>query len=296
MDRIALSENALNSATFDQSVRVPAKRLILCATPRSGSYLLARQLIRAGIGIPHEYVNQVNSSLIISRVFHGMNPKNVDLNTYVSWLEANRTTPNGVFAAKLHWPHLEQCPSLIDDWLRSPTTLCIFLYRRRLLSQAVSLQASQRSGVWDIGGDISTRPRQLPGLSSSRETDQMACRLVMWNGLWRFLFEANGIEAIELAYEDFVADQSNTIAAIAAKLSVDCVPPPPEQQATKAGTEMHRTRNEYLASWGRSPDDNALGYTKRFILGEIIDLARRSASRARRLSKRIVSLNHTDAT
>jgi len=35
------------------------KKILICSTPRSGSYLLCRQMINAGLGIPHEYFNPI---------------------------------------------------------------------------------------------------------------------------------------------------------------------------------------------------------------------------------------------
>ena len=39
----------------------PAHRVAICSTPRSGSYLLCRQMINAGIGLPHEYFRRRTS-------------------------------------------------------------------------------------------------------------------------------------------------------------------------------------------------------------------------------------------
>ncbi|WP_407662523.1 Stf0 family sulfotransferase [Mycolicibacterium palauense] len=264
-------------------MRKPTRRLIICSTPRSGSYLLARQLIRAGIGVPHEYVNQINSDVIAARVSNGAPaPRPMDLTDYVSWVEKHRTTPNGVFAVKLHWLHLEQNPKLVQLWLTQPDAVCILLYRRRLLSQAVSFQTSQRTGIWDISGNVSTRPRRLPGLSNQRETDQVAHKLVMWNGLWRILFEANGIDAIDLAYEDVVADQAGAVARIARAMNVPCVPAPPEPRSRTPQQTDAVARNQYLSTW-RYLDEyqRPLGYSNRLLFGAMVDIARRGASRLR---------------
>jgi LPS sulfotransferase NodH len=284
-DGMAITESAVNGAEFDQTPREPKRHLIVCTTPRSGSYLLARQLIRAGLGIPHEYLNVVNSSVIIPRVFGGVDPQRVNSKSYVDWLEPNRTTPNGVFAAKLHWPDLEDNPELVERWLRKPGAVCIFLHRRRLLAQAVSYQASMRTGIWDVGGEVSTPPRSLPGVSNRRETDQLAYRLVTWNGMWRFLFESNGIDAVELAYEDFVANQSKTIAEIATMLDVPCDVPEPESYSESGTRTNADARKRYVQTWAY-PGEGArsLGYSTRFASGAILDASRRGANRILSLS------------
>src|SRR5438477_1047551 len=35
------------------------RKIFICSTPRSGSYMLCRLMINAGIGVPHEYFNPV---------------------------------------------------------------------------------------------------------------------------------------------------------------------------------------------------------------------------------------------
>jgi len=267
---VVITERAVNGVEFDQPPSAPIRRLIICTTPRSGSYLLARQLIRAGIGIPHEYLNPANVSVIEPR----------SSGSYLGWLERNRTTPNGIFAAKLHWPQMEKHPEVINAWLRRPDTLCLFLHRRRLLSQAVSFRASLHSGVWDVGEEISAAPRAVPGLSENRETDHLAYRLIAWNGMWRFFFESNDIPVMDLAYEDFVADQSKTIADIGAKLGVACEVPAPEPYSGSGSKSDDQAQRRYLQTWAY-PNDGAppLRYSRRLAIGALIDSTRRGLTR-----------------
>ena len=266
---VAITESAVNGVEFDQPPAVPTRRLIICTTPRSGSYLLARQLIRAGIGVPHEYLNPANVSVIAPR----------SSGVYLDWLERNRTTPNGVFAAKLHWPQLEKNPHVINTWVRRPDTVCLFLHRRRLLSQAVSFRASLHSGIWDVAGEISAAPRALPGLTENRETDHLAYRLIAWNGMWRFFFESNHIPVMDLAYEDFVADQSKTIAEIGAQLGVACQAPAPEPYSGSGSKSDDQAQRRYLDTWAYPTDASPpLRYSRRLAIGALIDSTRRGVT------------------
>src|SRR5438874_11461844 len=43
-------------------------KIFICSTPRSGSYMLCRYMINAGIGVPHEYFNPVIMSKIAPRL------------------------------------------------------------------------------------------------------------------------------------------------------------------------------------------------------------------------------------
>src|SRR5215469_12777515 len=61
------TEQEVNSEAFDQPVSRVGAKIIICSTPRTGSYLLCRAMIHAGIGIPHEYFNRMNAGIIGSR-------------------------------------------------------------------------------------------------------------------------------------------------------------------------------------------------------------------------------------
>lgn len=54
------TELQISSELLDQpeSVGKPRK-VFICSTPRSGSYLLCRFMINAGLGVPHEYFNPI---------------------------------------------------------------------------------------------------------------------------------------------------------------------------------------------------------------------------------------------
>ena len=63
-----LTKSQVNSGDFDQPPCPVKIKLIICSTPRSGSYLLCRAMIRHGIGVPHEYFNGINAGFISSRL------------------------------------------------------------------------------------------------------------------------------------------------------------------------------------------------------------------------------------
>src|SRR2546423_9882733 len=43
-------------------------KIFICSTPRSGSYMLCRFMINAGLGVPHEYFNPVIMRQIAPRL------------------------------------------------------------------------------------------------------------------------------------------------------------------------------------------------------------------------------------
>src|SRR5437762_2348430 len=44
------------------------RKIFICSTPRSGSYMLCRFMINAGLGVPHEYFNPVIMRAIAPRL------------------------------------------------------------------------------------------------------------------------------------------------------------------------------------------------------------------------------------
>ena len=60
VEPLRYTELQISSELLDQpeSAGQP-KKIFICSTPRSGSYLLCRYMINAGLGIPHEYFNPI---------------------------------------------------------------------------------------------------------------------------------------------------------------------------------------------------------------------------------------------
>jgi len=55
-----MHHDELDLSAWDRPRRAdaPTRRLVICSTPRSGSYLLCRQMINAGLGLPTEYFRE----------------------------------------------------------------------------------------------------------------------------------------------------------------------------------------------------------------------------------------------
>src|SRR5207237_10147317 len=54
------TEAQMTSELLDQpSFSGQPRKIFICSTPRSGSYMLCRYMINAGLGVPHEYFNPV---------------------------------------------------------------------------------------------------------------------------------------------------------------------------------------------------------------------------------------------
>jgi len=136
-----MHHDELDRSEWDRPRRAdaPARRLVICSTPRSGSYLLCRQMINAGLGLPTEYFRERTVGRLRAR--WGLAPGDDD--AYVDELEARRTTDNGVFAAKIQGHQLAAHPRVRERLLERADVL-VLLYRRDLLAQAVSWRSRSR--------------------------------------------------------------------------------------------------------------------------------------------------------
>ena len=156
------TELQISSELLDQpeSAGQP-KKIFICSTPRSGSYLLCRYMINAGLGVPHEYFNPIvmlqmaprlglESDIrgltwwpdswkdrLLFRRRRGRAAELAFLGKYLGFLMARRCQ-GGVFAAKVHFRDFRRTlnNSVGDALLEN--TLFIQLYREDILKQAVS--------------------------------------------------------------------------------------------------------------------------------------------------------------
>jgi LPS sulfotransferase NodH len=232
---------------FDRPPRAvpPAHRIAICSTPRSGSYLLCRQMINAGLGIPHEYFRSATLARLPAR--YGVDPSDVD--AYVTALEARRTTDNGVFASKLQWLQLSDRPALRERVLARADVI-VFLYRQDVVAQAVSWQVSLATGFWSF--DATPGPHG-PGVSLER-TDQTLSlleELVAQNRVWERILAELGRPVLRVPYEAYARDQGAVLRHLAADLSLPpgaWTLPPAEGRASRLPAPIEAARERLLAS------------------------------------------------
>jgi LPS sulfotransferase NodH len=222
----------------------PEHRIVICSTPRSGSYLLCRQMLNAGLGIPHEYLRARTVESLAARF--GVDRR--DDAAYIDALEARRTTANGVFAAKLQWQHLVEHP-LARERMLECADMIVFLYRRDVIAQAVSWQVSLATGYWSF--DATPGPRAADvSLDDAELTLKLMRSLVAENRAWEGLLPKLGRRVLTVPYESFVREQS----AFLRQLAADCALPPgtwslppPEGRETRLPSDVETARERLLA-------------------------------------------------
>jgi LPS sulfotransferase NodH len=243
-DPMRYTEQQMTSELLDQPAFTgEPRKLFICSTPRSGSYLLCRYMINAGLGVPHEYFNPIIMRQMAPRF--GLGPAVAEL----KWRPRSRmdrlpfATParaaeesflgqylaalipkrcqGGIFAAKIHFEHFVKV-------LDNPTGrklldggVFIHLYRDDLLKQAVSTHFSNLTGRWSIDDTRSTAPAAQPNFFDAAALDRTLHRLAEDDLGWRVLLARNGLGPLSISYEQLCKDPAGFVATIARRMGVD---------------------------------------------------------------------------
>lgn len=238
------TEADVSSELLDQPLFAKEpKKLFICSTARSGSYLLCRYMINTGLGVPHEYFNPIIMRQIAPRLGLGAAieklqwpPRNLRdrlpfataarrqeeafLGKYLAALLPLRCQ-NGIFAAKVHFEHFIKV-------LDNPTGrkllrdgVFIHLYREDLLSQAISAHYCTLTGRWGIDATVSTAPIANPDFLDVRTLDRIVQGLAEQDMGWRLFLARNGLSPLSISYEKLCEDPVGFMITIARQLGLD---------------------------------------------------------------------------
>jgi len=209
---------------FDRPSAEPARRtLIICSAPRTGSWELARHLIAAGIGVPHEYFNPNHARRLAERWVFTEDPlSETGLPRYIEVLRRRRVQ-GGVLATKLQFWQF-------DNYLRNPTGATLFenacivhLFRPDVASQYASLRAANESGMWDFSPRQTTTPRVRQGEPFEDFFKQALADMNYLLGEdagFRGLFILLGVRPIFITTEELSRDPRSLVRRIAEAMTV----------------------------------------------------------------------------
>jgi trehalose 2-sulfotransferase len=223
---------------------------LICTTPRSGSTLLCEALTNTGIAgrpeeffqirretgttrRPLEYFEGTDTTEIAAilgestRLDHPlMNPApGEDYADYLARIMQQRTTPNGVFGAKVMWGYfdgllsnLARIPVYRDlaepDLLPTifPNLHYIQLTRHDKVGQAVSLWKAIQTWAWSYE-DASTSANKHPVRQLTFHfgaIDHLVQQIVADEDAWQQYFTDHGIEPFTVVYEELTAAYEET--------------------------------------------------------------------------------------
>ncbi len=197
----------------------PQATYLLCAAPRTGSWLLAEALINTGLGgNPQEYFWPNDEPTWAERW-------NVDLGDYAAYLQAAfgyGTTPNGVWGAKLMWGYIDDlsrnlrrlpgCGALpVPDLFVHvfPNLRYVWLRRGDTVRQAVSHWRAIQTNVWAQSTDDAPQLGRDPEFRFE-SIDHLVRENEAHNAAWKQLFKDAGVIPFEVVYETFVAHREQT--------------------------------------------------------------------------------------
>jgi LPS sulfotransferase NodH len=182
------------------------RSLLLCGTPRCGSWLLADLLEQTGVaGRPHEWFWR--DTVAAHTAAWGTTTDE----EYLRGVLAVGTTPNGVFAAKVMW-------TVFSDELveRLPPAVFVWLRREDEVAQAVSFWRAVESGRWHAWDGPGGRAHFDRGAIA-----HLLAEIREQNGSWAAWFAAHGVAPLELWYERLADDPDGEARRVLELLGVD---------------------------------------------------------------------------
>lgn len=212
------SNNPLIDACFDQPDFEGTPRLayVVGSTRRSGSTYLSSLLAATGVlGVPTEYLKSSGPNKdLLARA--GQDPEDRSVETYAAALTRLRTTPNGVFGLHAHFDQFAMGlrHQLFGRLLPAPRFL--YIRRRDLLGQAISLIHARQTDRWTSLGEASGAPSY-----DGKAIREALHGLIQQNANWELYFAEAGAEPFLLFYEDLVAEPERLLAGICAFLGVE---------------------------------------------------------------------------
>ncbi len=221
-DQVAVDQAGALARALRSETEIRASYLI-CATPRTGSYLLCDLLEQTGVaGNPTEYL------LAGYRKYWTEQWGTSNYAEYHEHVLRTGTTPNGVFGTKVHGAQLleflrlatgrarvptEDRPEIVAAWFPHPTY--VWSRRKDPVAQSVSWAKARQTNLWWDTDAPPAPPLGIPRPDALRFDfgfiERSMYALVEWDGVWRSYFDATGIDPLTVWYEDLLADQQSAV-------------------------------------------------------------------------------------
>lgn len=225
----------------------PARHILICTHPRSGSTLLGEALhFAGGLGCPLEYFH------VGFRPSFAQRWNAPDIDSYTEAVRRHRTDPGGALSVKLFWRDIEELAQEIDPvrfpaaafltphqmdeeiyrqlaallTMLFPNMALVHLSRRDRIRQAISAAVATSTGKWrDLPSMDAPVLAPLP-VYDVREIDRLIGYSDHCHGHWHNLFNALERTPHRVTYEALVGEHSQSIASLLRALGSDAAPPP----------------------------------------------------------------------
>jgi trehalose 2-sulfotransferase len=239
----------------------PIVTYLICTNPRSGSWLLSEGLASTSIaGNAREWFNSVEEQQWRAR-WRMNHSSDGTYASYLNYVRAQSTTPNGVSGVKLHYYQFVDLPGKLwaaknDQELKTaalmaavfPNIKYLWLTRRDKARQAISYQLACQTGIWWVIDDGKLNNIETGTLQTVFDPHAIACLeqvLVENDRQWQSYFQSNNIAPLILYYEDLLADYPASIRRVLRWLEV-----PESTIALISSPRLRKQANGVNAAWG----------------------------------------------
>jgi LPS sulfotransferase NodH len=206
---------------FDRPRGEPAaKTLLICAAPRTGSNNLARLLLAAGIGVPHEYFNPTFAAVAAAR--WGFPPAVLSaarIANYIGELRRRRSA-GGVFATKLQYSQYRDY--LCNDHGRAlfDGAVVVHLFRADVFRQFLSYIEALETGRYDFSDRPTRSPHHAVQVLDERSLLGIVEALTAEDSGFRKLFLLLGIRPLFVEFDELNREPRAVLGRIGQALGV----------------------------------------------------------------------------
>lgn len=237
---------------------------IICAAPRTGSWMLCSLLHQTGIaGNPRECFGQTITEEL--RINAHVIPVD-DVHDFMACVLETGTTPNGVFGLKLMAAQtrmlvrrasehagiaFDSCGAAIRH--EYPNTRYIHLTRENKVAQAISFYRACLDQAWVVRRPTS-EPLHTPVPYNHFGIQRCYQELLMNEAYWAGYFNAHAITPLRLVFEDIVADYARETRRVLAYLGLPSDVPIVPAKTRKLSDEDSLAWEEEFRKHGRIPE------------------------------------------
>ena len=139
------------------------------------------------------------------------------LDTFLQALMSRKTSPNGVFGLKVHYPQLEKALGGRNPGDVFPNIHFVYINREDRVHQAVSYARALQTGRWASdhrvqNGNPVFRPDQIR---------RLLAQISEHEDCWERFFQRQRVRPLRVSYEDLVESPAVTVEAVMRSIGVD---------------------------------------------------------------------------
>ncbi len=189
----------------------PSVSYAIATTPRSGSNLLCDLLEMSDVmGAPREFLN-ITGFMVPFAQEYGLirEDSTIDCQEYLDQVVEAFASDNSVFGMKLVFDQLEFLFSLraVRDFMKGMKF--VWLVRKDVISQAVSLHIARETNEWDSFDEETHREKLGRSLRDKVEYDPFKIAryvedIERQNKKWSEFFEVNEVTPLTITYEELI--------------------------------------------------------------------------------------------